>query len=239
MLRTFFMARSNRIRLAIGTPTTGNVRIEYMESVLNMQQALLSDPRLKVDVVKLLFYCSSVIPKNRHKIVDMARNMKATHILWIDDDMKFPPLAAKALIHGMLKNPEIKILGANCIKRLYPIEFMATYHDDTEVNSYEKEGIEKVRYTGNSFVLMDMSIFDTVPLPWFAFAWHAHSGDFGTEDVFFMATAAQHGIDTYVDHDVSKLIDHIGIHRFQPQDIEGRGKKEYGGNTPMRRSHGE
>ena len=186
---------------------------------MQMQKDLLADPSLKVDSVVLLFYCSSVIPKNRQQIIKMAKAAKCTHILWIDDDMKFPSIAAKALIKGMRQHSkEIHILGANCIKRKYPIEFMATHFDDTEVISTGKTGIEKVRYTGNSFVLMDMDMFNKIPEPWFAFAWHDYSKDFGTEDVFFMSTAQKYGYDTYVDHDVSQLIDHVGIHTFRPQD---------------------
>jgi len=209
-----------RVRLAIGVPTTGFTRIEWVESVLEMQKALMADRNLKVDHVVVLYFCSSVIPKNRMRIVDMARRAKCTHILWIDDDMRFPPIAAKALIKGMQQNPEMLILGANCIKRKYPIEWMASQFDDTEVKSWGKHGIEQVRYTGNSFVLVNMKVYDIIPKPWYAFAWHNHSEDFGTEDVFFMEMARQHGINTYIDHDVSQLIHHIGINVFKPEELK-------------------
>lgn len=206
---------SNRIRLAIGTPSTGSVRIEFMESVLEVQKSLLTDVNLKVDAMSFLFYCSSVIPKNRIQIIDMAKRWKATHIIWIDDDMRFPAEAVKALLVGM-KRHKFSILGANCIKRVYPLEYMATGFDDKEVVSTGKTGYEKVLYTGNAFVLMDMKIFDVMPKPWFAFAWNAPTQDFGTEDSFFMINAAKYGFDTYVDHDVSQTIEHIGIHVFNP-----------------------
>lgn len=212
-----------RIRLAIGVPTTGAVRIEWTESLLAMQRALFADVNLKIDDIKLFYHCSSVIPKNRQQIIEVAKVWGATHILWIDDDMRFPPIAAKALIYGMRQHPEIMILGANCIKRKFPIEYMGSYHDDTEVVSEGKKGIEQVRYTGNSFILMNMEVFNVLPKPWFAFAWHKESEDFGTEDVFFMYKAAEAGIPTYVDHEVSQLIDHIGVYTFKPQyRIDGR-----------------
>lgn len=215
---------SPRIRLAIGVPTTGYVRVEWTESLLYMQRALLNDVNLKVDDVKIFYYCSSVIPKNRSMIIKQSQTWGATHMLWIDDDMRFPPIAAKALLYGMKQHPEIKLLGANCIKRKFPIEYMASYYDDTEVVSWGKKGIEQVRYTGNSFMLMNMEVFKEIEEPWFAFAWHQDSKDFGTEDVYFMYKAAQKGIYTYVDHDVSQLIDHIGIFVFKPEHrIDRRG----------------
>ena len=207
----------SKIRLAIGTASTGNVRIEFMESVLALQKALMTDVNLKVQDVCLLYYCSSVIPQNRTEIVRMAKKWKATHILWIDDDMRFPVEAAKALL-WQAKKQRYGIIGANCIKRKYPIEWMACDFDGTEYVSADRTGVAKVLYTGNAFVLVDMKVYDTVPEPWFAFAYNEKTTNFGTEDVFFMTRAAQHGFDTYVDNDVSQLIDHIGYWTFTPQD---------------------
>lgn len=205
-----------KIKLAIATPSTGFTRIEFAESLLNLQREVLYKADPKVEDVKLFYYCSSVIPQNRQEIVKMAQGWGATHILWIDDDMRFPAVAAKSLLKSMLKH-DYKILGANCIKRKYPIEYMAVGFDDQEVDSTGKEGIEEVFYTGNAFVLMDMSVFETVPLPWFAFAWNHGTQSTGTEDIYFMAKAKNYGIQTFIDHEVSQLIDHIGVWTFQPQ----------------------
>lgn len=207
----------SRIRLAIGTATTGNVRIEFMQSVLALQRALLADKNLKVDDVKLLYYCSSVIPQNRTEIVRMAQKENMTHILWIDDDMRFPVVAGKALLQGMIKN-KVGILGANCIKRKYPLEWMALDLDHNELVSTDKTGYQEVLYTGNAFILVDMQVYRQTPEPWYAFAYNEHTKGHGTEDVFFCRRAAQSGFPTFIDHDVSQLIDHIGYWTFTPQD---------------------
>lgn len=208
----------NDVRLAIASPTTGLMRVEYVESLLAMQKDLLYKSNWRVKDIKLLYYCSSVIPKNRQEIVKQAKEWGATHIFWIDDDMQFPTIAAKRLLDRMLKEPDkYLILGANCIKRKYPIEYMAVSLDDKEVVSNDKEGIEEVFYTGNAFVLMNMDVFFEVQEPWFAFAWNNAKQDFGTEDIYFMAKAKQVGIKTYIDHEVSQLINHIGYWTFQPQ----------------------
>lgn len=213
------MAKKQKVKLAIGTPTTGFSRIEWVDSIMAMQKDLLHDATLGVDDIQLFFYTTSVIPKNRHVIVDYAQKWGATHLLWVDDDMNFPPIAARKLLHTMLKNPkEYRIIGANCVKRQYPIRFMATGLDGKEVVSYEKSGIEQVFFTGNAFVLMDMKLFEEFELPYFAFGWNPIIKDFGTEDVYFMAKALKEkGIKTWVDHDVSNLIDHVGIWIFKPQ----------------------
>lgn len=205
----------NKIKLAIGTPTSGNVRVEYMESVLALQKDLLYNDKLGIQDIKLFYFCSSVIPKNRQVIVKQAKEWGASHILWIDDDMRFPSLAAKALIQSAKNNPMFRIIGANCIKRQYPIEYMATALDGkSEVVSNDKTGIEQVLFTGNAFVLMDMSLFDEVSEPWFSFPFNQATGSYGTEDAYFMLKS---GVPVFVDHDVSQLIDHIGYWTFCPE----------------------
>lgn len=222
------MAKKQKIKLAIGTPTTGLTRVEWASSLLDMQQDLLHDAALGIEDIKLFFYSTSVIPKNRHVIVENAQKWGATHILWIDDDMVFPPIAARSLIYSMKKNPtEYRILGANCVKRQYPIRFMATGLDGKEVVSYNKSGIEQVFYTGNAFVLMDMKLFDEFEKPWFAFGWNPIIEDFGTEDIYFMARVfKEKEIKTYVDHDVSNLIDHVGFWFFRPQHFTPNAPEE-------------
>lgn len=205
-----------KIRLAIGSPTSGYCRVEWAESILELQKAFLRDKRFNVEDVCLFFVSSSVIPENRHKIVRFAQKWKATHMLFIDDDMRFFPQAGLSLMHTML-NSDIQILGANCIKREYPMQFMATDFDNKEVRSDLREGLEQVKYTGNSFILMDMSIFDKISLPWFAFPWNQETERFGTEDSFFQIKALKEAnIPTIVDHDVSMIIHHVGPHIFDP-----------------------
>lgn len=208
----------SRVRLAIGTASTGNVRIEFLESVLALQRSMLNDLSLKVDDFKLFYYCSSVIPQNRTEVVRAAQAWKATHILWIDDDMRFPDVAGKALLK-LMKQHKLTIVGANCIKRKYPLEWMAVDLDHNELVSVGKTGLQEVLYTGNAFVLVDMKVYQDVPEPWYAFAYNDHTKGHGTEDVFFCVMAAQNGHKTFIDHDVSQLIDHIGYWTFTPQDV--------------------
>lgn len=225
--------KPSKNRIAIGVPTTGFTRIEWVESMLHGQKALLGDPSLKIEDVVMLYYCSSVIPKNRMEIVKTALKWEATHIIWIDDDMRFSPAILKALVKTFLElqrvDPEKypRIIGANCIKRLYPIQYMATDFDDSEVRSDQRKGLEQVLYTGNAFTMMDMKLFSPdpevgIPQPWFAFGWNENKQDFTTEDSYFMIKAMKHGYPTYVIHELGEHIDHVGSWVFKPQDRTGR-----------------
>lgn len=222
-----------KIRLAIGTATTGLCRVEWVESLFELVKAFKTDKTLPLEDICFLYFCSSVIPKNRNEVVMMAKRWKATHILWIDDDMSFHPDIAKALIAAMLgmkqHDPENypRILGANCIKRLYPLEYMAVGFNNREVLSYGSKGIDEVRFTGNAFLLTDMEVFDKLPKPWFAFPWLTDEEDIGTEDVYFMEKARQHGYGTFVVHELGEHINHTGAWTFKPSDrTSGRGRPD-------------
>lgn len=219
---------SERVRLAIGTATTGLCRIEWTESLVELIQELERDrPKngtLKVEAFKLLYYCSSVIPENRNQVVKMAQEWKATHLLWVDDDMSFSPEVVKAVLGAWLalkkemKADRPRILGANCIKRLYPLQYMAVSFDDREVLSYASKGITQVKYTGNAFLLTEMEIYSKIEEPWFAFPWVQETKSTGTEDVFFMQRALEAGFGTFVIHELGEHIDHTGSWTFKPSD---------------------
>lgn len=206
------------MKLAICTPTTGTVRIEWTESLVNVVKNVLRDPYNKIKDVKLFFFCSSVIPKNRNNIVNHALKWGATHLLFIDDDMRFPVEVFKAI----WKQRDLPIIAANCIKRKYPIEYMGTGWDDKEVSSTGKEGLEEVRFTGFSFIMIKREVFEKIPKPWFAFPYMKELDDYGTEDYFFMSLAHLHGYPTVVYHDISQLIQHIGSHVFDPLSQRGQ-----------------
>lgn len=200
------------MKLAICTPTTGDVRIEFVDSLLRSTAMLRKNKEVK-DFV-FLYYCSSVIPDNRHRMIKSALQWGATHILFIDDDMRWPPEALKVLI----KNKHLPIIGANCIKRKYPIEYMAVDFDDNEVVSTDKTGYQEVLYTGNAFVMIQAEVFKKIPPPWFSFPYLPEHDAYGTEDYYFYRKALEHGFPVIINHDISQLINHIGIREFKPLD---------------------
>lgn len=200
------------MKLAICTPTTGNVRIEWAESLLESVRVLQKEKLVKD--WKLFFYCSSVIPANRNNIVNTAMKWGATHFLFIDDDMRFPVDAMRYVIKYGKQMP---IFGANCIKRKYPIEYMATDFEGKQVVSTGKTGIEEVAYTGNSFVMVSRQVFEKVPKPWFAFPYVPDNDDYATEDFYFYRKATEHNFPCIIDHELSQVINHVGINEFKPE----------------------
>lgn len=165
------------------------------------------DGEKKVDVT---FVKSSNLPESRARLVARAYEMEASHILWLDSDMKFP---ADTIVR--LLNHNLAAVGAN-----YPtkeIEARPTAYVDDEdyigpIWSGEKaSGLQRVTHCGLGVMLTDMRVFDALALPFFAFEPQApdfvrHVG----EDVYFCRKLGEAGIPVHIDHDLSKQVAHIG-----------------------------
>ena len=129
--------------------------------------------------------------------------------------MAFRPEVVKQL----LKSHKLPIVAANCVKRVYPLTFMALDFAGQEVKSDDAAtGIEEVMLAGNSVILIRMEVFRKVPKPWFAFPYIPAEDNFETEDYFFQRRAREAGYATFVDHDASKGVVHIGAHNFNYND---------------------
>ena len=176
---------------------------------------LRSDKKCNVVAQKFFYICGSIIPYNRQWCVTQAIEWGATHVLFLDDDMAFRPEVVKKL----LQSSYLPIVAANCVKRVYPLTFMALDFAGYEVKSDdEKVGIEEVMFAGNSVILIKTEVFLKVPKPWFAFPYDAKEDNFETEDYFFQRRAREAGFGTYVDHAASKGVIHIGAHNFSYND---------------------
>lgn len=199
------------IRLAICTPTAGYVRIEFAESLARLQKELALDRKLPVRDTKLFYIAGSVIPYNRQWCVQEALKWKATHILFIDDDMSFMPDVIKRL----LKNADLPVVACNCTKRVYPITFMSLDFAGQEVKTTDETvGLQEVMMTGNAVVLIQAEVFNKLSKPWFAFPYYPKEDIFETEDYYFNRKVTEAGYPIVIDHDASKGVIHVGSHHF-------------------------
>jgi len=169
--------------------------------------ALPYDGEKNVDVT---FIRSSNLPEARARLVARAYELEASHILWLDSDMKFPADTISRLI-----NHNLAVVAAN-----YPtkeIQARPTAYVDEEdyvgpVWSGEKAtGLQAVAHCGMGVMLSDMRVFDVLNLPFFAF--EPQGPDFVRhlgEDVYFCRKLGEAGIQVHIDHDLSKQVAHVG-----------------------------
>ncbi len=160
--------------------------------------------------IEVTFVGSSLLPEGRARLVSRGYDMEATHILWLDSDMKFP-----ADVVARLLNHNKPVVAAN-----YPrknMEARPTAYLDSEdyvgpVWTGDKaEGLQQVTYCGMGVMLCDMRVFDALNLPFFAM--EPQPPDFVKtvgEDVYFCKKLGDAGIEIFIDHDLSKQVAHIG-----------------------------
>lgn len=161
----------------------------------------------------------TLIFNQRQKLAEEALKDGADAILWIDSDMRFPKDSLTILL-----SRELPIVGVNATTRRFPIQPTALdinheKGDLEKVWSKGKEGLEQVMGVGFGMTLVRKEVFEKMEKPWFWFDTTAKGGLIG-EDIYFCAKAFDGGFPTYVDHELSMHIRHIGTYEYGWDDVK-------------------
>lgn len=206
------------MKIAICVPCRDSVMSGFAFDLANLvgYQARHSDNK-----ITLLQMPGTLIFTQREKLAEEALADGAEYILWIDSDMRFPSNTLSVML-----SRKLPILGVNATTRREPIiptagqleinNGLATFR---KVESRGKQGVEKVTAVGFGVTLVNTEVFRQIPKPWFNVIWK-DDGDIIGEDVHFCVKAQDFGIDTYVDHDLSSMIKHIGTKEYGWDDVK-------------------
>lgn len=174
--------------------------------------------------LNLYTMAGTLIFDQREKLAEVALSEGCDAIVFIDSDMRFPVDLVTILL-----SRELPIVGVNAVTRRKPVtpttKRLVRWEEDGKkkakwenIDSRGKEGVEQVTSIGFGAALIRKEVFDAMPRPWFDAGW-GPTGVVG-EDVHFCVKAGDNGFDTYVDHELSMHIKHIGIHEFSWDDFE-------------------
>src|SRR5574343_914926 len=164
-----------RIKIGICIPTAGMVRIEMLFSLYNTIRLIYEKPlwpEAKEVTHELFFAVGSQIPTNREYLATSANDQGRTHILFIDDDMKWDAKAFELLARR--RHP---IVGVNYRVRLPPARFTAIHLSEPGVTGVqvkttkEATGLVPVKYMGFGLCLIEAQVFKGVAKPWFLPFW--------------------------------------------------------------------
>lgn len=187
--------------ILIGVPTRGDVHAGTCNDII----ALISQSGIPLAIN---FSVGSVLPGQRELLAQQMIEMGASHLLFIDSDMRFPADTLKRLLAR-----DKAIIGANAVTRKGFIRPYAGGFDGMPVYSNGKTGIDKVMTVGAGILLIRRDVFETMKQPWFMFPWMGHLGH-GGEDAYFCRMAAESGFDTWIDHDLAQDVKHIGLFEY-------------------------
>jgi hypothetical protein len=162
------------------------------------------------DRVLLFQNQGTLIVNQRQELAQASLDAGATHILFIDADMRFP----KDAIFRLLQRDEA-IVAVNYSTRKLPLQPVAFRDDTTTERVYTEQddtGLESVAAIGMGLMLIKAEVFQKMPKPWFFVPYQ--NGIYTGEDIFFCRTAREFGFEVLLDHDLSKEVRHIGAFEF-------------------------
>ena len=219
--------RGNKRTVLILTPCDDSVKTPFHVSLVNMLLYTITNPPKNFGGVQVQAFGSSILPASREKLARFAIDRGATHTLWIDSDMAFPP----DMLVRFLAHPE-PIVGINASSRRPTFRNTAQVTRGVELETTdESTGTVEVYRMGFGVVWIRTDVFKEMEPPRFDLVYLPDDGDWRGEDYVFFEKARARGYKFYVDQDVSKRVQHYGAFGYSPQMVEGlrsQAKREEG-----------
>jgi hypothetical protein len=207
------------MRVAICIPARGQMEVTTAFDLTMMAAYMAGKKNIDLNV-----YTSqgTLIFDQRNSLVRTAVDEKCDYILFIDADMRFP----KTTLERLLAHKK-DIIGVNATTRMMPPKPTARniqINEDgsvdwLEIFSNKEKGIGKVDAIGCGVMLIKTSCLKNIPQPYFYFE-QLLKGKLLGEDIYFCIKAKDAGIDTWVDHDLSMEIGHVGSYTYGWDDIK-------------------
>ncbi len=219
------------IKVAICVPTHDTVPAYFAYDLAAMigWTTLIFTKEGAIEDVSLYFVKGTYVHTARQELLANALRGGADYVLFIDSDMRFPK---DALVRLLARSEPF--VGTNYAHRRIPPDYVAVKtstrldEDGERIDgellrtTLESEGLEEVEALGFGFVLIHTSVFQEMAKihppkdkgPFWFFEYHPEVKTHVGEDVYFCRLAREAGATIFVDHDLSKMIRHIGQMEF-------------------------
>lgn len=204
------------------TPSPTNLTVSIISGGTIRAETLIS-LTAALDVVKkhgigvyLSVQIGGYAARNRNAAVEAAKQNKSSHLMFIDNDMVFPPSGIQRLIDhdkdivGGMYNarpaPDGELIST--VKMINPAKDPnagKTYLTPFPAQIFKCYGL------GTGFMLINMEVFNVLEKPYFVSGEDAN-GEAFTEDIYFCGKAGEAGIDVWCSPTIK--IGHIGTKEF-------------------------
>ena len=165
----------------------------------------------------LNFRAGTLIADQRTKLVEMSLQQGATHVLFLDSDMRFPSDLAEKLIER-----DLDIVACNYATRRLPVRTVAfsDFSNLSYIYSVDRSGLEECDAVGMGAMLVKAEVFRKLRYPWFQIHYMPNARIWMGEDMYFCQLAKSEGYKIWIDHDLSKDVRHIGSFEFGHEHTE-------------------
>ena len=207
------------MRIGICIPARGQIEVS---TAFDLASMVNFDAKNTKNDINLYTAHGTLIFDQRNNMVKTALKERCDYILFIDADMRFP----KDTLRRLLAHKK-DIVGVNATTRSEPVKPTAKILEIEEdgtcnwkpIFSNAENGISKADGIGCGVMLIKASVFSKIEFSYFYF--EALPGDkLLGEDIYFCVKAKDAGIETWVDHDLSKQIGHVGNYTYGWHNIE-------------------
>ena len=194
------MTNEPKTKVVIGLPALEMMKTKTAHAIGCL---IVENPDLILD---FLLIQSCDIASNRMWLAKQSVEKGATHLLFVDSDMLFPPSSLKTLL-----SRDKDIIGVEYNKRQFPLQTVTAY--DTSVEKSTTEPF-KVGIAGTGLMLIKTEVFKNPKMDknWFSFGRNADGKNVIGEDGWFCNTARDAGYEIWVDPTIKVL--HLGEYGF-------------------------
>jgi GT2 family glycosyltransferase len=200
------------MRLAVCLPCRDHVNTGFAYDLARFTAYWSATHVAKGGALHLFTSAGTLIADQRENLVKEALKVNADWILFLDTDMRFPKD-----VFDILAKHDAPIVAANYSTRglpAKPVAFSSPRCDEYVYTTADSKGLEEVYAVGMGVMLIKAEVFKKTPMPWFQIGYAAGTGNFFGEDIHFCHKAAKHGYKTMIDHDLSKIVRHIGTFEY-------------------------
>lgn len=197
----------------ICVPSTGTWLSETGQSIVKVYASYLVDDKTfgSPRTIRVSSFDGCNLSQNRSGLVDMSLEQDCSHILFLDADMTYP----EDTIARLYKHNKF-IVAANYPKRDFPIVGTAVdFNWDPVTTTKEDTGLAEVQFAPTGCMLIKTEVFKSIEKPWFAHSYVLELQKYATEDVYFCNKAREAGYSVWIDHDLSKEIEHVGKYKYK------------------------
>lgn len=192
----------------IGIPALDMVSTRTMMSIISAQNFIKGRAMIHVQV-------GCYVDNARDKIVQDAKDQKATHLMFIDSDMEFPPDSIQRLI-----DYDLDIVGGLYPRRQYPYRPTINRVNSKKLiipSSYPTDRLFEVDAIGTGFLLIKMEVFEKLGKPPYFKIQDFHGVPI-RDDVYFCISARRKGYKVWADP--TFRCGHVGEYVYTMEDHE-------------------
>lgn len=202
------------IRIAIVVPSRDTWRAEFGQCLMGCAAYTMTN--LEGGSVNFMQVMGTCLDSQRSKLARDALASGATHIMWFDNDMTFPPDTILRLLAR-----DKAIVGANYSLRQKPVRPTARRGDSYIYTDHMSSGLEASIGAGFGVMLTRADVFERMAAPWFN-SGETDDGQTIGEDYYFCYRAlSELDEPTWIDHDLSKMVGHVGSYIYTFEDSLG------------------